>query len=91
MIWNIRFWTPPSSPLVNVELVFDLIDSSSSSWKGDIIKQLYPSQDSLVHFSLPPSLIKMEDKLCWSLDSKGIYKVATTYRILTDPLNRCSV
>lgn len=90
-ILNNIFWLPPSNPVLEVEKVSDLIDSMSSSWKGDIIKNLYSSHGDFIPFSLPSSLSGVKDKLNWSLDSKGVYKVATAYRLLTDSKNRSSV
>lgn len=42
-------------------------------------------------FSIPPSLSGVEDKMNWSMETKGEYKIATTYKLLTETTKRSSV
>ncbi|KAM1757723.1 hypothetical protein ACFX15_006626 [Malus domestica] len=57
----------------------DIIDSSSNSWRADVISDGFNRDDVLPILSIPLSQSSLGDRLVWHHTTNGVYSVKTRY------------
>ncbi|XP_050111742.1 uncharacterized protein LOC126590298 [Malus sylvestris] len=60
-------------------MVSDIIDSSSNSWRDDVISDGFNQDDVLPILSIPLSHSSLGDRLVWHHTTNGVYSVKTRY------------
>lgn len=86
-VWNLA-WFPISYPKSkgfsnSFSHVFDLINSTTNTWKGHFVRKLYPHQAAMEILQLPLPKTDVEiDKLVWKHSTTGEYKVKKGYDML---------
>ena len=73
----------------SVSHVFDLIDSTTNTWKAHLIRKLCPHQATMEILQLPlPKTDAGTDKLVWKHSTIGEYKLKKAYDMLLGTPNR---
>jgi hypothetical protein len=100
-IWEDR-WIPtpstykitsprPTSLVMHVNYVSDLIDTHSKSWRIELLDTLFFAHDVHVIKSIPISSRLPRDKQIWAGTTSGIYTVKSGYQLLCSELSSSSV
>lgn len=63
-------------------MVSQLIDSSSASWKEDLVREVFIPIDVDAILGIPLCTRRIEDFWAWVKDKRGIYLVRSCYRML---------
>jgi hypothetical protein len=63
-------------------LVSSLIDSSTVSWKAEVVEELFLPMDAEVIRSIPLSTHRLDDFWAWHYEKNGLLSVRLAYRML---------
>jgi hypothetical protein len=63
-------------------LVSSLIDSSTVSWKAEVVEELFLPMDAEVIRSIPLSTHRLDDFWAWHYEKNGLLSVRSAYRML---------
>ena len=89
MIWE-QNWIPrdgvkrPIASLIQnpPTRVVDLIDSSSASWRGDIVQTVFTPFDAEAIFRIPLCNRRIHDFWAWNEKKRGLFTVRSAYRMI---------
>lgn len=88
-IWKDR-WLPSSSThmvqspakiLPEDSCVQQLIDVSTSTWKTNLIEDIFLNDEADAIYSIPLSRLGAEDKVMWGYTNKGVFFVKSAYHL----------
>lgn len=64
------------------QYVSDLIESSSASWREDLVRSVFLPVDAEKILKIPVSTKRVADFWAWGEDSRGLFSVSSVYRML---------
>ena len=71
------------------QLVSELIDPTSASWIKQRVNEVFMLMDATVILGIPLCTRNIDDFWSWNFETKGIFSVKSTYRMLSETKQRC--
>ncbi|XP_031107295.1 uncharacterized protein LOC116011981 [Ipomoea triloba] len=77
------FVPTPEPPYLNRSFVKSLFSTDSTSWDGDLVRDIFCPRDSSLILSLPTFALPMQDSLFWKGEENGVYSALCNMKLPT--------